>query len=306
MGEPFGPYELIERIGAGGMCEVFRARRADRSDPIAIKRLHRELEQQPDAVDLFLTEADLAVLLHHPNIINTFESGEVDGRYFIAMELIEGLDVAHAQRRAIERTLPIEVPLAVHIVAEVGRALDYLHHATSPSGRPFGLVHRDVSPDNVFLTQQGQVKLADFGIAKLGQLETVTTVVGGVKGKLTYMAPEQVRGEDLDQRTDLFAAALILYELVTGHRPYARRDGELDVDLALRVRDADIPAPRKLEPELPADLDAILRQALQRKPKKRPADCARLVTALENLALKLHAVRGAGDVARLVTALLSP
>ncbi|MBN2357881.1 MAG: serine/threonine protein kinase [Deltaproteobacteria bacterium] len=303
MGERFGPYELIERIGAGGMCEVFRAR-CDGSDrPVALKRLHRELEQQPAAVDLFLTEADLAVLLRHPNLVNAHDSGEIDGRYYIAMELIDGLDLAHAQLRALERGLAIEVALAVHIATEVCRGLDYLHRATSPAGRPFGLVHRDVSPDNVFLTRQGQVKLADLGIAKLGQLETVTTVVGGVKGKLTYMAPEQVRGEQLDLRTDLFAVALILYELVTGHRPYARREGELDVDLALRVRDASLPAPRKLEPELHPDLDAILRRALQRRPRRRQQSCAELADALESHALMTHAVRGAADVARWVAQL---
>jgi len=303
VGEVFGAYELLERIGAGGMCEVFRARRAGSAELCAIKRLHRELEQQPEAVDLFLTEADLAVLLHHPNLVNAHDSGEIDGHYFIAMELIEGLDLAHAQRHATERGLPIEVALACRVVAEVCRGLEYLHQARSPSGQPFGLVHRDVSPDNIFLTRQGQVKLADLGIAKLGKLETVTTVLGGVKGKLTYMAPEQVRGEELDQRTDLFAAALVLYELITGQRPYARRDGELDVDVALRVRDAEIVAPRKLERELHPELDAIVRQALQRKPKKRQQSCAELAVALDGHARSMHMLRSAADVARWVVAL---
>jgi len=303
--EQMGPYTLLERIGAGGMCEVFRARRAEAAVDVALKRLHAEMEQRPDVVDLFLTEADVAVLLEHPNLVTTFESGEADGRYYIAMELIDGLDLGRALRLAVSRDVIMDFPLALHIVSEICRGLAYLHAARSPAGRPFGLVHRDVSPENIFLTSAGGVKVADFGLAKLGALESVTSVYGTVKGKLSYLSPEQLRGDHIDGRADLFAAALILYELITGHRPYARREEESEAAHALRVRDADIPRARKLEPELPRALDRALAKALHRKPKRRFADCNAFVAALDEIARAQPEPRGSQHVAELVGALQS-
>lgn len=304
--ERFGPFTLLQRIGAGGMCEVFRARRDGAAGDVALKRLHEEMEQRPDVLDLFLTEADVAVLLHHPNLVDTYESGEVAGHYFITMELVDGLDLGRAQRLGPARGVIVDVPLALHIAAEICRGLAYLHAARSPAGRAFGLVHRDVSPENVFLTRAGEVKVADFGLAKLGALETVTSLYGTVKGKLSYMSPEQMRGDGVDARTDLFAAALILYELVTGHRPYARREEESEAAHALRIRDAVFPRARKLEPTLPRALDRALRRALQRKPKKRFADCSAFAAALDKICQHDLELRGSQHVAELVAALLSP
>ncbi|MFH1810821.1 MAG: serine/threonine-protein kinase [Pseudomonadota bacterium] len=298
--ERLGRYNLIERIGSGGMCDVYRARKDGHREDVALKRLRPEMEAQSKALDLFLTEADISVLLHHPNLVNTLESDEVQGHYYIAMELIDGLDLAHALREGPEQDGIIDTPLALHIAIEACRGLHYLHEACSPSGRHFELVHRDVSPDNIFLTRAGQVKVADFGIAKLGKLESVTSVLGGVKGKIAYMAPEQIRGEHLDGRADLFALALILYEMVTGLRPYALRDGESDLEQALRVRDADIPAASKIYDEVPSELDAILRQALQRKSRKRHDSCEALAFDLENLVVARGWQRSAKDVTALV------
>jgi serine/threonine protein kinase len=298
--ERLGRYTLIERIGSGGMCDVYRARKDGHGRDVALKHLRPEMESQPKAVDLFLTEADVGVLLHHPNLVNTIESDEVNGRYYIAMELIDGLDLAHALREGPERDAILNTPTALHIALEVCHGLHYLHEACSPSGRHFELVHRDVSPENIFLTRDGQVKLADFGIAKLGKLESVTSVLGGVKGKIAYMAPEQIRGEHLDGRADLFALGLILYEMVTGLRPYALRDGESELEQALRVRDADIPAPSKVDDEVPPELDAILRQALQRKSRKRHDSCEALGFDLENLVVARGWQRGPRDVSALV------
>ncbi|MHC4997029.1 MAG: serine/threonine protein kinase, partial [Planctomycetota bacterium] len=193
--ERFGSFTLFERIGFGGMCEVFRARRDGDERDYALKRLHAQLEENPEVVDLFLTEADIAVMLKHPNLITAYESGEVEGHYFISMELVDGLDLNRAERLAQTQARPVELQLALHIVSEVCNGLDYLHNARSPAGRSFELVHRDVSPDNVFLTRSGKVKVADFGLAKLGALETITAVIGTVKGKLPFMAPEQLRGD---------------------------------------------------------------------------------------------------------------
>lgn len=302
--EQFGPYTLLERIGSGGMCEVFRARRDGAEHDVALKRLHREMEEDQEPVDLFLTEADIGMLINHKNLVNTVEADEVDGRYFIAMELIDGLDLGKALRLGAEYGHIIDTPLAIHITIEMLHGLDYLHNICSPSGRHFGLVHRDVSPENVFLTSTGQVKVADFGIAKLGELETVTTVLGGIKGKLTFMSPEQIRGEHLDGRADLFCAGLILYEMITGHRPYAKRDGESEVELAIRVREADIPVASKLESDMDSLLDEFLRKALHKRYKKRYTTCEDFAFELENYVIARGISRKPSDVADLVSRLL--
>jgi len=302
--ERFGPFTLHERIGAGGMCEIHRAQRDGEAGVVALKRLHADMEEQPEVLDLFLTEADVAVLLRHPNLVTAFESGEVDGRYYIAMELVDGLDLGRALRLGIARGEIIDLPLAVHIAVEICRGLAHLHQARSPAGRPFDLIHRDVSPENVFLSRSGEVKVADFGLAKLGSLETVTSVYGTIKGKLAYMAPEQIRGDRLDRRTDLFAVALILYELLTGQRPLARREEESDAAHALRVRDADIPRARKLEPELPRALDKLLRRALQRRPWRRLAGCDVFADALDDWRRKAAAERGPQHVSSYLAAVM--
>ena len=297
--QDFGPYKLIKRIGAGGMCEVFRARRQGTNQDVALKRLHREMQDDPAAVDLFLTEADLGVMLRHPNLVNSIESDEADdSRYFIAMELVDGVDLAKLMRLAAQRGRALEPALAVHIIIELCAGLHYLHNACGPTGRHFGIVHRDVSPENVFVTRDGQVKLADFGIAKVGRLESVTTLLGGVKGKLTYMSPEQIRGEDLDARSDMFSAALILYELLSGEKPYGLRDGETELQQALRVREADIMPLYKLEPDLPDELDQALRKALHKKPKKRFDSCEDFSFELENIVVADGWTRDAKDLAR--------
>lgn len=276
---------------------MFRARRHGADHDVALKRLHAEMEKQPSAVDLFLTEADLGVMLKHPNLVNSLESDEDQGHYFIAMELIDGMDLAQLLQQAAQHAQPLSLPLALHIITELCAGLHYLHNACGPSGRHFGIVHRDVSPDNIFVTRDGQVKLADFGIAKIGRLESVTTLLGGVKGKLTYMSPEQIRGEDLDARSDMFSAALILYELLAGERPYGLREGENELQQALRVREADILPISHYEPDLPIELQQALRQALHKKAKKRFASCEAFSFELENLVVANDWMRSARDLA---------
>ena len=148
--------------------------------------------------------------------MQVFDSGEAEGRYYIAMEMVDGPDLAEIQRAAYDKGLGIGMGLAIHCCCDALDGLDYVHRATSPSGRPLGIIHRDISPENLFCTRSGVVKVADFGIAKLSGLEGFTSLSVGVKGKLSFMAPEQIRGDPLDGRTDMFAVALILYELTTG------------------------------------------------------------------------------------------
>lgn len=288
--EQFSHFALVKRLAIGGMSELFVARDLETSaaaPPVVVKRLLPGMDSRPDVVDLFLTEADITVMLRHPNIVQVFESDEWDGQYYIAMELMDGPDVAELERLAHYAPLPIGMPLSLWICTQALDGLDYVHKARSPSsGRPLGIIHRDVSPENLFCTLDGRVKVADFGVAKLAGLEGFTSVGMGVKGKLCFMAPEQLRGDELDGRTDQYALALVLYELVTGLRAFMPGPGESDVALVERVREARFPKPRDLEPAIPRRLHNALLKALERKPGNRFKDCGEFAEALREVAGK--------------------
>jgi len=304
--EQFGEYLLLRRLAQGGMSEVFVARKNGTppdSKPVVLKRLLGELESRPDVVDMFLTEADVTTMLRHPNIVQVFESGEASGRYFIAMELIDGPDLADVQRGSYDRGIGISMALAIHVCRQALMGLDYVHRATSPSGRPLGIIHRDISPENLFCTRAGVVKVADFGIAKLSGLEGFTSLSVGVKGKLSFMAPEQLKGEVLDGRTDLFAVALILYELCTGRRAYQLGPNESEMKLMERVRDADIVKPRKIEEEIPRRLQSAILKALERKPGNRFKTCGEFAEELAVVARKEYLVAGDDELAALLAEL---
>lgn len=250
------------------MAEVFLAD-PDGARPgeqqVVIKRLHQELENNRDAVDLFLTEADVTLLLTHPNVIRVHDSGEAGGRYYIAMEYVHGKDLAQICDRLLSLGRTMDTDVAVHIMIEVLKGLAYVHHAKTVSGRPLGIVHRDVTPSNIYVSTTGQVKLGDFGVAKLVGVEG-WTMAGSLKGKLGYLSPEQIAGEPPDQSIDLWSAAVVLFELLAGHRAFA---GDNELDVMLRIKDAKLPAIKKMNPDVPKPLIAIVEKALHRKAKKR-------------------------------------
>lgn len=278
--ERFGDYGLIRKIGQGGMAEVFLAQRLDApsgSSPLVIKRLHRELETDRNAVDLFLTEADVTLLLSHPNLIRVYDSGEAAGRYYMAMEYVHGKDLEAIWRRFRAKSRHMDPSAAVHIMTAVLRGLDYAHNAKTPSGRELGLVHRDVTPSNIFVTSRGDVKLGDFGVAKLVGVES-WTMAGSIKGKLGYLSPEQIAGESPSQSIDLWAAAVILFELLTGERLFG---GENELDIMLRIKNAKVPKLRKMSKAAPKQVEKILKRALHKKERKRFQTAADLASALE-------------------------
>jgi serine/threonine protein kinase len=280
--EQFGRYRLLRKIGQGGMSEVFLAQAdgaAPAAAPLVIKRLHTELEKNRDVVDLFLTEADVTVMLNHPNIIRVYDSGEINNRYYIAMEYVHGKDLEQIFDRLCAKGLRLDPVYAIHIVAEILRGLDYVHQAKAPSGRSLGIVHRDVTPSNVYISVDGEVKLGDFGVAKLVGFEG-WTMAGSVKGKLGYLSPEQVSGQPPTIAIDLWAAALILYELVAGTRVFV---GENELDVMLRIRTGKVPSLRKVNREAPKALESILERALHRKVRKRYETARAFLTALEQL-----------------------
>lgn len=233
---PFGRYELLSRLARGGMGELYIARAAGAAGwqkRVVIKRLLPHLMEDPEFRERFLDEARISVSLTHGNIVPVFDLGEVDGEYYLAMEYIDGWDlrtVIRAARQADERW-PIES--ALHVVMQAARGLAFAHSRCDEAGQPLRIVHRDISPANLLLSRDGEVKIVDFGIASARSRLGATTT-GRVQGKVAYMSPEQASGLPVDNRSDVFSLGVVLYELIAGDRPF-RGDSDLEIQAALRA-----------------------------------------------------------------------
>ncbi len=271
--QAFGRFDILERIGRGGMCEVYRARvrsGARQGEVVVIKRLSREMAESHEAVDMFIAEADVSRLLKHRNIIQVFEtgqeSGESGGGYYIAMEFVDGKDLGAILDRCRTREILLPVDFSVFLVSQLLEALEYAHNARGPSGRRLGIVHCDVSPGNVFISRFGEIKLGDFGIARVRALESQAGDRDGVWGKPYYLAPEALLGEAPTPATDLWASAVILYELLTDKRPF---HGHTLDELSAAIELAAPESPADLRPGLPSGLAEVLLTALDRERLRR-------------------------------------
>jgi serine/threonine-protein kinase len=269
------------------MAELMFALHVARGVVVVVKRLLREMERGHDGVDLFRTEAVIGQLLRHDNVVRVVDAGEVvdsaGGHYFLVMEFVDGLDADHLLADAWREKVPIPAGVSLRIAVDALRGLHFAHELKSPQGTRFGLVHRDVSPDNLFVTSTGHTKVADFGIAKLATLEGATQA-GLLKGKLTYMSPEQVQGKPLDGRADGYALALVVYEMLSSVRPYAAREGESEVEHLLRVRRGAIRSLASLEPELPRSVTRPIDKMLRAWRFWRFPSCGAFADALERAA----------------------
>jgi hypothetical protein len=271
-------YRLLRRIGAGGMAEVFRAELEGAEGvtrALVVKRIHGALAQDPDAVAMFVAEARIAAKLTHPNVVQVYEFGRDADDYFLAMELVDGCDLATLMQAW--RTSPAPMGLTAWVMGELLEALAYVHGLKDERGEPLGLVHRDVSPHNVLVGAAGEVKLADFGIATAAR--RVVDAGEKVKGKLAFMAPEQCRGEAVDARADLFGAGAILYELLSGARPYREREGATLVE---SVRAGDIVPLRERAPWLSDELCDVVSRAIAADPSSRFADARAFHRAMDD------------------------
>ncbi|MFZ5892735.1 MAG: protein kinase domain-containing protein [Myxococcota bacterium] len=281
-------YRPLSRLGRGGMAEVFLAAwevAPNVHRPVVIKRLHAHLSDDPNAARMFVDEARLACRLDHPNIVRSFEAGVIDGTCCIVMEYLEGAPLHRLLRRANENgKLPIEFALAIGM--SMLEALEYAHEVRDYSGAPLSIVHRDISPHNVFVTSDGLVKVLDFGIAKAASHEN-HTATGLVKGKIGYIAPEQAVAGEVDQRADLFAAGIVLWEALTGARLFKGPNDIATLNLTLV---GAIPRPSELRPEVPDELDAIVLRALERNPERRYPTARSMYIALAALVEK-HQLR---------------
>ncbi len=277
---PFGRYYLLGLIARGGMAEVYRAKpQVGSRRLLAVKVMRPQLAREARFVDMFHREGKLAMLLSHNRcIVETLELGQHDGRHFITMEYIGGRDLTQVLRRCQETQQRIPVPHAVYIAARIAEGLHFAHTLTGKDGRPLNIVNRDVSPSNVRLSYDGDVKLLDFGIAQA--LMKFTSEIGILKGKFSYMSPEQIRGMPLDARTDVFSTGIILHEMLTTEKLFR---GDTEFALMEKVRKAEVPAPSDFNRRVTAELDAISLKALARDVADRYQTAAQLAADLDAL-----------------------
>jgi serine/threonine-protein kinase len=277
-----GPYRLVRRLGAGGMAEVFLAYAFGASGfekPVAIKTLLPTFRGDGTFERILIEEARIGARLVHGNLVQVHDLGVSNGEYFVRMDYIDGADLA----ALLDDHPKVEPAIALYIVEAIATALDYLHNATDDAGRPLGLVHRDVSPSNVLLSRAGEVKLGDFGVAKATLLADITQS-GARKGKYAYMSPEQIAGDAITAASDQFGLGVVLYEMLTGARPF---DGASPLETMERIRAAQPPDVRVLD----ADVAALVSRLLARDPRSRFANADAVATAAMEARTARRAVR---------------
>jgi serine/threonine-protein kinase len=278
---PYGQYVLVRKLAEGGMAEIFLSKLlgADGFERnVVIKRMLAHLSSLPDFVEMFREEARLAARLSHPNIITIHELGFIEGCYYICMEYLAGEDFSTTLRQAGRKRQYTPLPIVMRTLVDAARGLHFAHDFTNESGQPLNIVHRDISPSNLYVTYQGQVKVLDFGIAKASS-RLVQTRTGVVKGKYIYMAPEQARGEEVDRRADIFSLGVSLYESLTNVRPFAR---ENDLAVLNALLTGDFMPPTALRKDLPKELEAVVLKAMALRPEDRYATASEFADALEH------------------------
>lgn len=275
-----GRYRLVAELARGGMGVVYLAivrGPGGFNKLLVVKELKGHLAEDSGHLDMFLAEAKLAARLDHENIVQTIEVGSEDNRHFMVMEYLEGQTLQAFVTRSRKQKTKIPIELHLQILCQVLTALEYAHSLEDFDGKPIGVVHRDVSPQNVFLTYAGRVKLVDFGIAKTLESGNETRT-GVLKGKIAYLAPEQARGLRVDRRTDVFAVGVMLFQAVTGTKLWA---GLNDLQILHRLVDGDIPKPSEVESFVPEDLEAIIKKAMAEEPADRYPTAAAMLVDLE-------------------------
>jgi serine/threonine protein kinase len=295
-GTQFSTYEIESLLATGGMAEVWRAKMkgvAGFEKRVVIKTMLTSLQHRPDLVDMFVAEASLAARLSHPNIVDVFDFGQLEGRYYIAMSYVPGLTLRSLHRRLAPRGQRLPVAASLHIVRDVCEALQHVHELEDASG-PLGLVHRDLSPDNIIISTSGTAKLIDFGAARA----TARTPPNHLfVGRFRYAAPERVRHEGEDGRSDVYSAGIVLYECLTGARPFQGSDAEV-VKAVTAAQGCD---PREKVPTLPANIAELVKKATANDPRDRFSSARQLGSAIARALLQI----GAASKEREVTGALS-
>ena len=298
-----GRYDIIYPLASGGMAAVYVGRlsgMAGFEKLVTLKIIHSHLAAERQFIEMFLDEARLAARIHHPNVGEIYEIIEDHGQLIIAAEFIDGFSLRHLLRESRERRISISRPIAAWICAEVCQGLQVVHALTDDDGHPLNLVHRDISPSNILLSYNGWVKLIDFGIA-FAENRLAHTIPGNLKGKIGYISPEQLKGESLDCRADIFSLGVILYQLVTGRHPFP---GNSDAERLRKTLDDEIVLPSRILP-IEDTLETIILRALAKSPSDRYQNAATLGRDLRHYIARIREITGASDVAHLMNTLFA-
>jgi serine/threonine-protein kinase len=282
----FDKYEIQSRLAVGGMGEVFYAVQKGVKGferPVILKSLLPDLASQEGHIEQFLDEARVAATLNHPNVVSIFEVGKWSGQYFLAMEYIRGRNVAQLIKASVKQELRLPPAVFLTVLRDAALGLDHAHRAHDAQGRPLHIVHRDISPQNIMVRDDGVTKVVDFGIARAANRST-RTATGAVKGKLAYMSPEQLQGETLTPRSDQYSLGIVLWEMATARRLFK---SDQEVELIKQVLQAKVPPPSEVAPGLPKELDEVALTMLSRDPDKRFESTAEAARALSELLQKL-------------------
>lgn len=279
--KPFGKYFLMEKIAFGGMAEIYKAKTfgVDGFEKmLAIKKILPHYSSDREFISMLTDEAKLVVQLSHTNIVQVYDLGKVGDDYYISMEFIDGVNLREILYRAKELKEKLPLPICLFIASEICKGLDYAHSRKDASGKPLEIVHRDISPQNILVSFEGETKIADFGIAKAAQNVSETSS-GTLKGKVTYMSPEQAVGKPIDPRADIFSVGLILYEMITGERFFT---GESQFEVLKKIRETNI-TQEILSQKIPAEVVPVLAQALTYTQKNRYQSAGEFQIALTRL-----------------------
>ncbi|MFA6956141.1 MAG: TonB family protein [Thermoanaerobaculia bacterium] len=295
-GVRFGQYTLLEKIATGGMAEVWKARMKGVEGfqkTVAIKKILPHMSDNEEFVTMFVDEAKLAAQLNHNNIIHIYDLGKISNSYYIAMEFIDGHDLKSILKRGAEVGQPMAPEIALFIASKVAAALDYAHRKRDFDEKEMGLVHRDVSPQNVLISYEGDIKLCDFGIAKAAS-KASHTMAGALKGKLQYMSPEQAWGKSIDKRSDIFALAAVLFELLTGEKLFT---GDSELSVLEQVREARVRPPSSINDEVTPDVDAIVLKALAKEQGQRYETAGEMAKDLDRVLFSMRPTPSSADLA---------
>ncbi|MCC7381057.1 MAG: serine/threonine protein kinase [Deltaproteobacteria bacterium] len=298
----FGRYTLVKKLATGGMAEIWLARHsgvAGFNRFVVIKKILSHLAEEETFRNMFLDEARMSAQLTHPNIVQVYDLGEADQTYFIAMEFIMGENLAAIAWRGVKRTNPLSPAFAARIMADACKALNYAHHLRGSDGNALEIVHRDISPQNILVTYEGEVKVVDFGIAKAAS-KSQHTKTGMLKGKFSYMSPEQCLGNPVDKRSDVFALGIVLYELCTGKRLFKHESELMILEMITKRR---ITPPSEVAEGVAPELEQIIMKALEKDAALRFATAQDLQIALEDYIRSASAAATNADIAAYMRAL---
>jgi len=301
-GTKFGNYLLLEKIGTGGMAELFKAKKRGEEGfqkIVAIKRILPHLSENQELVTMFIDEAKIAAQLSHQNIANIFDFGKIDKSHFISMEFVDGFDLRNILSTAKKKNVPVPHKIAAYIAMQIASALDYAHHKKDFGNKDLNIVHRDVSPQNVLISREGEVKLVDFGISK-AESKIHHTVKGALKGKLLYMSPEQAWGKTVDKRSDLYSLGIVLCEMVSGKVLF---EDSSEFDVLEKVRSGKMPLLENTMSAIPPNLKAIIDQALKIDTQERYQDGGQIAKRLHDYLNMSRSVPTPKDIRAFLTKL---